>query len=139
MAELVADKGVKLALMHALGDPKTMQDNPRYDNVVDDINNFFAERLQYSTLKGIDASNIYIDPGIGFGKTLDHNLEILRLRTNADRANNASWLFRRIRKMTCTSTCQACSRYVKSRPKTSPTPCSEQTFPMKTSSACKVS
>lgn len=78
MAELVAGRGVGVILMHALGDPSTMQDDPRYDNVIDDINTFFAERLHYSTLKGIDASNIYIDPGIGFGKTLDHNLEILR-------------------------------------------------------------
>jgi len=78
MAELVAKRGAGVVLMHALGDPSVMQDDPRYESVVDDINTFFAERLHYSTMKGIDASNIYIDPGIGFGKTLEHNLEILR-------------------------------------------------------------
>ena len=49
-----------------------------YSTFGDDINSFFAERLNFSTSKGIDVSNIYIDPGIGFGKTLEHNLEILR-------------------------------------------------------------
>lgn len=78
MADFVAEKNVGLVLMHALGDPTAMQNDPRYENVVDDINSFFAERLNFSTSKGIDASNIYIDPGIGFGKTLEHNLEILR-------------------------------------------------------------
>jgi dihydropteroate synthase len=78
MADLVARRGVELILMHSLGDPETMQIDPQYENVVDDINSFFAERLEYSTSRGIDASKIWIDPGIGFGKTLEHNLEILR-------------------------------------------------------------
>ncbi len=78
MAGLVAGRRVEVIIMHALGDPSTMQDNPVYDDVVADINSFFAQRLDYSTSKGIDASNIVLDPGIGFGKTLEHNLEIIR-------------------------------------------------------------
>jgi dihydropteroate synthase len=78
MAGLVAGRSDEVVIMHTLGDPSTMQDNPVYDDVVDDINSFFRERLDYSTSKGIDASNIVLDPGIGFGKTLEHNLEIIR-------------------------------------------------------------
>jgi dihydropteroate synthase len=65
-------------LMHMLGTPRTMQDNPTYDDVVDDVKSFLAERVEAAMAAGIDEERIYIDPGIGFGKTLDHNLELLR-------------------------------------------------------------
>lgn len=65
-------------LMHSLGRPGTMQQAPHYDNVVHDIIAFFEERLRALTAAGVPEDNIAIDPGIGFGKTLEHNLEILR-------------------------------------------------------------
>lgn len=65
-------------LMHSLGRPEDMQDAPRYSNVVDEIIAFFEERLRVLTAAGLPEDNIVIDPGIGFGKTLEHNLEILR-------------------------------------------------------------
>lgn len=78
MADLVAATGVDVVLMHSQGNPENMQDDPRYDDVIDEINSFFAERLEFSTSKGIDESKITVDPGIGFGKTIEHNLEIIR-------------------------------------------------------------
>lgn len=65
-------------LMHSLGRPDAMQQDPRYANVVHDIIAFFEERLRALTGAGLPEDNIVIDPGIGFGKTLEHNLEILR-------------------------------------------------------------
>lgn len=65
-------------LMHSLGRPEDMQDAPRYNNVVDDIIAFFEERLRFLSAAGLPEDNVVIDPGIGFGKTLEHNLEILR-------------------------------------------------------------
>jgi dihydropteroate synthase len=78
MAGLVADHGAGLALMHMLGSPRTMQQNPTYDDVVDDIKGFLAERIQRAVDAGVPEEKIWIDPGIGFGKTVDHNLELIR-------------------------------------------------------------
>jgi len=65
-------------LMHSLGRPQTMQVEPRYDNVVDEIMRFFAARLEFLVRSGVPESRIVLDPGIGFGKTVEHNLEILK-------------------------------------------------------------
>jgi dihydropteroate synthase len=78
LAELVADKGVDCCLMHMLGEPRTMQDDPHYDDVVDDVKAFLHERMTAATNAGIKEERIQLDPGIGFGKTLEHNLELLR-------------------------------------------------------------
>jgi dihydropteroate synthase len=64
--------------MHMLGDPRTMQDDPRYDDVVSDIKAFLVERMHAAVDAGIVPDRIMLDPGIGFGKTLEHNLELLR-------------------------------------------------------------
>jgi dihydropteroate synthase len=63
--------------MHMLGEPRTMQDDPRYDDVVSEVKAFLEERLEFATGAGIDEERICLDPGIGFGKTVDHNLELL--------------------------------------------------------------
>ena len=78
MAELVAASGVDCCLMHMLGDPRTMQQNPQLRDVVDDIKAFLAERLAFAVGAGIAEERIMLDPGIGFGKTVEHNLELLR-------------------------------------------------------------
>jgi dihydropteroate synthase len=78
MAALVAERGVECCLMHMLGEPRTMQDDPRYDDVVDDIKAFLSERVAFAVGEGIAEDRIAVDPGIGFGKTLEHNLELLR-------------------------------------------------------------
>jgi dihydropteroate synthase len=75
---LCADRGAGLILMHMQGDPRTMQDDPRYDEVVDDVRSFLAERLEAALAAGVAEERIWLDPGIGFGKNLDHNLELLR-------------------------------------------------------------
>jgi dihydropteroate synthase len=77
LAGLCADRGVHVCLMHMLGDPRTMQDDPRYDDVVDDIKAFLVERLEHAVAAGIAEDRIWLDPGIGFGKTVDHNLQLL--------------------------------------------------------------
>ena len=64
--------------MHMQGSPRTMQDDPRYDDVVDDVRAFLAERVEAAVAAGIDEERIWVDPGIGFGKTVEHNLELLR-------------------------------------------------------------
>jgi len=76
MIEVVAKYGVKVIVMHMLGEPKTMQDNIDYDDVILDIKKFLKERIEKAKLSGI--KDIVIDPGIGFGKTVENNLEILR-------------------------------------------------------------
>jgi dihydropteroate synthase len=78
MAELVAERGVTVCLMHMLGEPRTMQEDPRYDDVVADVARFLEERVRFAHAAGIDEERIILDPGIGFGKTIDHNLELLR-------------------------------------------------------------
>jgi dihydropteroate synthase len=64
--------------MHMLGDPRTMQEDPTYDDVVDDIKAFLSERIEFAVGEGVAEERIWIDPGIGFGKTADHNLELIR-------------------------------------------------------------
>jgi dihydropteroate synthase len=78
MAALVAERGCECCLMHMLGEPRTMQDDPRYDDVVDDIKAFLTERAAFAVGEGIAEERIAVDPGIGFGKTIEHNLELLR-------------------------------------------------------------
>ncbi len=78
MAEVVADAGADLCLMHMLGEPRTMQRNPRYDDVVSEVKAFLLQRLSVATAAGIAPARIVLDPGIGFGKTTEHNLALLR-------------------------------------------------------------
>jgi dihydropteroate synthase len=78
MAQVVAEAGVHACLMHMLGEPRTMQLNPTYDDVVSDVKAFLEERLAFATQEGIPEEKVWLDPGIGFGKTLEHNLELLR-------------------------------------------------------------
>jgi dihydropteroate synthase len=78
LADLVADRGLDCCLMHMLGEPRTMQEDPRYDDVIDEVKAFLEERLHAATRAGIAEERIHLDPGIGFGKTLEHNLELLR-------------------------------------------------------------
>jgi dihydropteroate synthase len=78
LAALCAERRCEVVLMHMLGDPRTMQDDPRYDDVVDDVRAFLAERVEAAVAAGIAEERIWIDPGIGFGKTLEHNLALLR-------------------------------------------------------------
>ncbi len=73
----IADLGVPVVLMHALGDPKTMQDNPAYDDVVLDVFDYLEARVEACVRAGISRDKIVVDPGIGFGKTLEHNLALL--------------------------------------------------------------
>lgn len=78
MAALVARRGCHVCLMHMLGEPRTMQRDPVYGDVVDDVRAFLAERVEHAIAQGIDAERVWLDPGIGFGKTIDHNLQLLR-------------------------------------------------------------
>jgi dihydropteroate synthase len=78
MVEVVAESGASCCLMHMLGEPRTMQREPRYADVVDDVKAFLAERLAFAVEHGVAEERVLLDPGIGFGKTLAHNLELLR-------------------------------------------------------------
>jgi dihydropteroate synthase len=78
MAALIAERGARCVLMHMLGEPRTMQRDPRYGDVVADVAAFLGARLQVAAEAGIDPERIWLDPGIGFGKTLEHNLALLR-------------------------------------------------------------
>lgn len=78
MAALCAGSGVTAVLMHMLGEPRTMQADPRYDDVVAEVKGFLAERLEAAVAAGIAAEDVWLDPGIGFGKTPAHNMELLR-------------------------------------------------------------
>jgi len=78
IAGLVADRGVQCCLMHMRGDPQTMQRDPRYGDVVDDVRAFLEERLDWAVREGVREELIMLDPGIGFGKTVGHNLELIR-------------------------------------------------------------
>jgi dihydropteroate synthase len=77
LAGVVADGGAYLCLMHMLGEPRTMQDDPRYDDVVSDVKAFLEERLAVALEAGIPEDHVCLDPGIGFGKTVEHNLQLL--------------------------------------------------------------
>uniref|UniRef100_UPI0035E0272C dihydropteroate synthase n=1 Tax=Wenzhouxiangella sp. EGI_FJ10409 TaxID=3243767 RepID=UPI0035E0272C len=75
--EAAAELAVPVCIMHMLGEPRTMQKNPSYASVVDDIRDFLRERVDACEQAGVPASRIVLDPGFGFGKTLAHNLELL--------------------------------------------------------------
>lgn len=74
----VAGLGVPVCLMHMQGDPRSMQDAPEYDNVTDEVVDYLGARADVCLAAGMDAESIIIDPGFGFGKTLEHNLQLLR-------------------------------------------------------------
>ena len=78
MAALVAERGADVCLMHMLGSPRTMQAEARYDDVVADVKQFLGERVEAAVAAGIARERIHVDPGIGFAKTIEHNLELLR-------------------------------------------------------------
>ena len=78
LAGIVAESGVYLCLMHMLGEPRTMQRDPRYDDVVSEVKAFLEERLRFAMAEGIAEENVCLDPGIGFGKTVAHNFELIR-------------------------------------------------------------
>jgi dihydropteroate synthase len=78
MAGVVAEAGVDVCLVHMKGEPRTMQDDPRYDDVVGEVRDFLEERLEAAVAAGIPEDRVWLDPGIGFGKTVEHNLELIR-------------------------------------------------------------
>jgi dihydropteroate synthase len=78
LAGLVADSDADCCLMHMLGEPRTMQKDPRYDDVVSEVKAFLEERLAFAVGEGVAEERVWVDPGIGFGKTVEHNLELLR-------------------------------------------------------------
>ena len=78
LAGLVAEHGARCCLMHMLGEPRTMQQDPRYEDVVSDVKSFLEDRLAFAVDEGIPAERVLLDPGIGFGKTVEHNLALLR-------------------------------------------------------------
>jgi dihydropteroate synthase len=78
MAGLVAGSGAECCLMHMLGEPRTMQREPRYGDVVAEVKSFLEERMAFAISEGVAEERILLDPGIGFGKTATHNLELLR-------------------------------------------------------------
>ncbi len=78
MAEVVASSGCSTALQHMAGNPRTMQDAPRYVDVVAEVLEYLRERVSFAAGMGIPRRKILVDPGIGFGKTLEHNLDLIR-------------------------------------------------------------
>src|SRR5690348_5192986 len=78
LAGVVADSGAYLCLMHMLGEPRTMQQAARYDDVAAEVAAFLEERLEFAVAEGVPEERICLDPGIGFGKTVAHNLELVR-------------------------------------------------------------
>jgi dihydropteroate synthase len=78
LAGVVADAEAFLCLMHMRGEPRTMQDDPVYEDVVSDVKRFLEERLAFAVDEGIDERKVCLDPGIGFGKTAAHNFELVR-------------------------------------------------------------
>src|SRR6059058_5428116 len=77
MADLVAGTEADCCLMHMLGEPRTMQKDPRYEDVVSEVKAFLEERMAFAVAEGVPEEKIQLDPGIGFGKTLEHNLTLL--------------------------------------------------------------
>jgi len=77
MADVIADTGSGIVLMHMQGTPRTMQQAPRYDDVVEEVSVFFEERIRFAMAHGIVRKQIILDPGIGFGKLLQHNLTLI--------------------------------------------------------------
>jgi dihydropteroate synthase len=88
MARLAAEEDIPVILMHMQGTPTTMQKEPKYDDVVAEVLQFLKERAQKAREFGIDREKIFIDPGIGFGKTLEHNLKLLK---NIDKFVNSGY------------------------------------------------
>src|SRR6185312_10394296 len=78
LAEVVAESDAYLCLMHMQGEPRTMQADPRYDDVVSEVKAFLEDRLAFAVSAGIPEEHVCLDPGIGFGKTVEHNFELLR-------------------------------------------------------------
>ena len=78
MFDVVRERDAAVVLMHMRGEPKTMQEAPRYDDVVGEVHEYLRQRIETAELAGIDPERIAIDPGIGFGKDLEHNLEMMR-------------------------------------------------------------
>jgi len=78
MVEVVAESGAYLCLMHMRGEPRTMQDEPSYRDVVSEVAAFLEQRLAFATSHGVREDRICLDPGIGFGKTVEHNLALVR-------------------------------------------------------------
>lgn len=78
MLPLIAERAADVCLMHMRGEPATMQDDPRYDDVVTEVTAFLEARMEAAVRAGIDEERIVLDPGIGFGKTLEHNIALLR-------------------------------------------------------------
>src|SRR5688572_7528350 len=77
MFDVVRKRDAAIVLMHMKGEPKTMQEAPEYEDVVGEVHEFLRERIEAAEFAGIDAERIAIDPGIGFGKSLEHNLELM--------------------------------------------------------------
>jgi dihydropteroate synthase len=78
MASVIQEAACPVILMHMQGEPKTMQKEPHYEDVVGEVRDFLAERAEYAVTAGIRPENVIVDPGIGFGKNLEHNLDLLR-------------------------------------------------------------
>jgi dihydropteroate synthase len=78
LAGLVAERGAGCVLIHMLGEPRTMQRDPRYGDVVSEVRAFLEERLAFAVAEGVPEELVWLDPGIGFGKSVEHNLELLR-------------------------------------------------------------
>src|SRR2546425_6206541 len=91
MVSVLANSGVGVILMHLRGEPKTMQDRPTYVDVVDEVRDFLALRMRQAVTEGIAAEAIALDPGIGFGKDLDHNLALLRHLDTLGAWDGRSW------------------------------------------------
>ncbi len=75
---VVAESGLPVCIMHMQGTPQTMQDRPKYESVLDDVMAFFEERLGFCNSQGVAQNRVILDPGIGFGKTLEHNLTLIQ-------------------------------------------------------------
>jgi dihydropteroate synthase len=75
---VVARAGCPVILMHMQGSPRTMQNDPRYTDVIDDVDRFFRAQIHAALDAGIEPTRVLLDPGIGFGKTLEHNCELVR-------------------------------------------------------------
>lgn len=75
--DIVAEAGIPVCIMHMQGDPKTMQNNPKYNDVLHDVETFLTQRIDECVAAGIKRENIIIDPGFGFGKSLEHNYRLL--------------------------------------------------------------
>jgi dihydropteroate synthase len=78
MVSVVEGAACPVILMHMQGEPKTMQKEPHYEDVVGEVRDFLAERTEYAVAAGVRPENVIVDPGIGFGKNLEHNLALLR-------------------------------------------------------------